>query len=76
MSDEQIIYTSPLGNWKIIVCSGLWGIPKYEVEKKYDSFWHSIFDGEDDLKKCFNYLRKQNIISLDEKKFLFEKWKL
>lgn len=74
MSDEQTIYSNPIGNWRVIICSGLWGIPKYEIENFYDKFWHSVFDGGGDLKSCFIFLREKNIISPDEKKFLINKW--
>lgn len=69
------IYTSPLANYKIILCEGLWGICKYEVEYWNDcAFWESRFDGGGNLKSCFVYLWKQGIISKDEKDFQVKKW--
>jgi len=70
---EQI-YVSPLENYKIVLCEGLWGFCKYEVEQWNGVFWESRFDGEGNLKSCFSYLCKQNIISKDEKNFQIERW--
>jgi hypothetical protein len=61
-------------NWRIITCEGLWGIPKYEVEFWNKHFWESRFDGEGNLKQCFSYLYKMNVISMDEKRFQINKW--
>ena len=73
MSDEKAVYISPMKDWKIIKCEGLWGITKYEVEY-YDAFWRSIYDGKWDLKSCFRFLNKSNVISKDEMKFELKKF--
>lgn len=74
MADEQVIYFSPLMNWRVVVCSKMWGIAGYEVEKKYRGLWRTIYDGEDSLSSCFKYLFKNNIISKDEMKAQIQKW--
>lgn len=76
MSNEQTMYLSPLNDWRIVMCSKLWGIAGYEVER-WDSenkFWQIVFDGEFSLGECFLYLKKRNIISKDEMKAELEKW--
>lgn len=74
MCDEVAIYISPLSNWKVIKCSGLWGIPRYVVEYK-TAFWQTEYDGENSVLNCFKYLYKNNIISKDELKYLKNKWR-
>lgn len=74
MCDEQAIYISPLNNYKIVPCDGLWGYPKFEVGFWNGAFWESRYDGEGQLNKCFGWLCRQNVISKDEKKFQIEKW--
>jgi len=74
MCSEKVIYISPLNNYKVITCSGLWGYPKYEIECWNGCFWESRFDGGGSLASCFTFLCNQNIISKDEKKFQVKKW--
>lgn len=76
MSNEQIVYLSPLLDWRIVVCNKLWGVRGYEVEKFVGEgrYWKSIYDGEFSLGKCFLYLKKRNIISKDEMKAEMERW--
>lgn len=75
MSNEQTIYLSPLCDWRIVMCSKLWGIVGYEVEHKKSGFWQTIYDGEFALDKCFIYLRKMNVISRDEMNAEMKRWK-
>ena len=76
MSNEQTIYLSPLCDWRIVMCSKLWGITGYEVERFVPEgrFWKSMFDGEYSLGECFLYLKKKNIISKDEMNAELKKW--
>ena len=70
----MLVYINPEHNWKIIICEGLWGYAKYEVEQWNGSFWETRYDGEGNLAKCFNYLFEHKIISKDEKKHQISKW--
>ena len=74
MSDEQTIYLSPLCDWRIVMCSKLWGFVGYEVEHKASGFWQTVYDGEFSLGECFLYLKKKNIISKDEMNAELGKW--
>lgn len=77
---EHIFYTSPMGNYKVVSCEQMWGIPGYEVRYYiYDGtnkISRTIFDGEHSLKRCFVFLMQNNIISKDEMKSEFVRWML
>ena len=71
---DQVVYLSPLESYKIVLCEGMWGFPKYEVEFWNGVFWESRYDGGGNLNSCFFYLWKQNVISKDESMFQIKKW--
>ena len=67
MANEQVLFTVKGGKWRIILCSGMWGIPKYEVEM-YECFWRGMYDGENDIKSCFRFMVTNGIIEVEEAK--------
>lgn len=77
---EDVFYTSPMNNYKVVSCEKMLGVYGYEVRHYiYDGNSEkseTIFDGEHNLKKCFVFLMKNNIISKDEMKSEFVKWML